>query len=57
MIIKGYNIDHVTHHERLLNEFTNEYGFNLNHKGTTDIFKANTKPRNMIGKNKQGGKR
>ena len=56
MLRKGYKIDGITIHERLLNEFTNEYGFNLNFKETSDIFKTNIKPRNIVKPRNKGKK-
>ena len=53
MIVKGYNIEGINHQEKLLNHFNNEYGFNLNFKEKSDIFKTNIKPKNVVnGKNK-----
>ena len=46
MIAKGYNMETLKHHDKLLNEYTSEYGLNLNHKENSDIFKINMKPKN-----------
>ena len=45
MRIKGYDLESVSHHERLLNEINNDYGFNIRNKNTPNIFKANLKAR------------
>jgi len=45
MRAKGYDVEAVSHHERLLNEHTNDYGFSIKQKAVPDIFKINIKAR------------
>jgi len=43
MRIKGYDLENTSHHERLLNEINNDYGFNIRNKEVPNIFKSNIK--------------
>jgi len=45
MRAKGYNVETINHHERLLNMHTNEYGFNIHHKNCGCPFNSNIKPK------------
>ena len=57
VIRKGYKLEGATIHERLLNEYTNEYGFNLRTNESRDIIKVNLKPRSIVKRGLKGGKK
>jgi len=43
MRIKGYDLEDLSHHGKLLNEINNDYGFNMRYKDSPNIFKNNIK--------------
>ena len=57
MFAKGYNLDEQISQERILNHYTNEFGFNLTHKSNIDVFKSAIKPKNTVNSQNKGAKR
>ena len=55
---KGYDLENINYHDKLLNEVCNDYGFNTRNRNSNDIFKTNLKAkalnnhRNIIKRNK-----
>ena len=48
MRAKGYNVETISHHEKLLNEYINDYGFNIKQKSVPDIFRTNIKAKASV---------